>query len=265
MLKNKILSVYVVSFIALIIFAFYDLQISLAILNDKQLFSLLFEYVGEIPIYLMGTISSLLLIKTAKFENKFILYLHNLALSLFFGLAIFMGSFLVANYLGIEKNGLLLVALALVLLSLILYYYFRDGVDYDLRRTALMGISLFFVVFITFNLMKFAWGRERLRHMAGDYSTFTPWYLPQGWASGNDYMSFPSGHAACASAIVWFTLLPKIRNKQLFNYISIFWIVSVMYSRVVMGAHFASDVTVGMLITLSWYLTLKRIFNLKAD
>lgn len=49
-------------------------------------------------------------------------------------------------------------------------------------------------------------------------------------------------------------------EKRLLEVTAIVWIVLVMISRIVMGAHFATDVIVGMLISMMLFLFLKYKF-----
>lgn len=139
----------------------------------------------------------------------------------------------------------------------------------ELYRAGVFGLQLFLIVLLAFNLMKLGWGRERYRHMAaaGTFAGFSPWYLPQGLASGNEFMSFPSGHSANAAIMMWITLLPtflpKLQNKEIVLKIAAFISIGpVMLSRIIMGAHFLSDVTAGMTVSLVvFYLLYQKKYN----
>ena len=92
-----------------------------------------------------------------------------------------------------------------------------------------------------------------------DFSKFTPWYLLQG-NTGNT--SFPSGHTADAWAIIVVTLFISKEKIKLYRsalIAAIVWGTLVAISRVVIGAHFASDVTVGAAITIGIFFLLKLI------
>lgn len=108
---------------------------------------------------------------------------------------------------------------------------------------------------------------------AKDY--FTAWYLPQGskysemvsLATGEvfaDPKSFPSGHSADASAIFLITLLPYLFEKTkkwswLLGTIAGVWTLLVMFSRIVMGAHYISDVTFGAAIGFFSFALITRL------
>ena len=72
--------------------------------------------------------------------------------------------------------------------------------------------------------------------------------------------SFPSGHTF-ATAIFVLTLLalvwPRLKSrwvKILLGIIGAGWIFSIMYSRVYLHVHYASDVWAGLLLALCWWL-----------
>lgn len=83
--------------------------------------------------------------------------------------------------------------------------------DARLRDIALIGLLSVVIVLITFNLIKLGWGRERYRHMIsiGSFEGFSRWFIPQGIAKSDEFMSFPSGHSANAALVIWFSLLPE--------------------------------------------------------
>jgi membrane-associated phospholipid phosphatase len=103
--------------------------------------------------------------------------------------------------------------------------------------TLRLGISSWLVV----TLLKLVWGRVRYRDLAPLARDFTPWYAPQGWSG---HSSFPSGHAALGwlllpSLLIW---PPGSLGYRCACAVSISWGVFVAASRVVIGAHYLSDV-----------------------
>ncbi|MCG4787809.1 phosphatase PAP2 family protein, partial [Roseburia faecis] len=68
-----------------------------------------------------------------------------------------------------------------------------------------------------------------------------------------------------ATVVLWISLLPTfvkslVGKKRLLEVTAIVWIVLVMISRIVMGAHFSTDVIVGMLISMMLFFFLKYKF-----
>jgi membrane-associated phospholipid phosphatase len=118
-----------------------------------------------------------------------------------------------------------------------------------------VAVSLFgYVIFI--QIVKYFWGRVRFRELDSALSQFTPWYFPQG-LTGFD--SFPSGHAAMGWMLL--ALLILLANKKQWLRYSAFilifiWAVVLAASRVVIGAHYASDVLFGSFFIITVFLIL---------
>ena len=97
----------------------------------------------------------------------------------------------------------------------------------------------------------------------GSFEGFSKWFIPQGIAKSDEFMSFPSGHSANAALVIWFSLLPEyfasLKRKKIGVWILILlWMIIVPMSRIVVGAHFASDVTVGVAISVTVFMCLKK-------
>ncbi len=108
--------------------------------------------------------------------------------------------------------------------------------------------------------IKLLWGRVRFRDLDTLYSNFTPWFLPNG-INGNQ--SFPSGHAAMAWMILPLFLLVvnKSNNIKISLLILIVsWGLAVSLSRVVMGAHYVSDVLFGSFIIIVVFLIITKSY-----
>jgi membrane-associated phospholipid phosphatase len=141
--------------------------------------------------------------------------------------------------------------------------WFRLTPDTKMRKfekPALVAVLLvLFSGFITTWLFKILWGRWTYGDIiaSGNLSPYTPWFLPQG---PNGHNSFPSGHTNFALTVLPLLLLIPKNNK--WNYPA--WIAIILWgvinaaSRIVIGAHFASDVLFGGCQTILWYWILSR-------
>ena len=249
----------------LVIFAFTDLQISNAVYNPTSKFGLLFEAIGEFPAAVIATFCTVGLLLTRKKDKSLKYFLGTIGYIIILCLFSLMGAALPIKYF----NGTNLLIPAIAVLYIIISYVIAKKYSItnreELRKAAIIGVLTFVFVIITFNLIKYLWGRERYRHMIqiGSFDGFSRWFIPQGFSSGNEFMSFPSGHSANAAIMIWITLIPtfikKLKDKQ--NWLLIFavvWTIIVPISRVIVGAHFASDVTMGITITLTIFTLLKN-------
>jgi membrane-associated phospholipid phosphatase len=126
-----------------------------------------------------------------------------------------------------------------------------------LQKLTLQAVCMILVVFVSIVIVKGIWGRQRYFTMTDPMTQFTPWLFPQ-FRSGSMYASFPSGHTGNGSAILLLTLFPAAfpRMKKLQNLLYVFvglWIPLLAFSRMVEGAHFASDVTAGFVIAFAMF------------
>lgn len=135
-----------------------------------------------------------------------------------------------------------------------------------LTRLYAPAIVTFFAalaVLIVIQLMKMIWGRVRFREFGGDTSLFTPWYKINFFSGHN---SFPSGHTANLTVIlafpIWLRALGKSKRRIVASYIVISLCVAAMAaSRIFIGAHFLSDVTVGFFIAFAATEAARLIMN----
>ncbi|MCD7796951.1 MAG: phosphatase PAP2 family protein [Clostridiales bacterium] len=118
---------------------------------------------------------------------------------------------------------------------------------------------------LTIEGLKYLWGRVRFRDLlaAGSYDEFTPWYQING-INGNK--SFPSGHTAGAGMsylLMFMPYLSKNKNKScaVCFLMALIYTSAVAYTRLVMGAHYLSDVTAGGLISFTIVIIAVAIFD----
>ena len=108
---------------------------------------------------------------------------------------------------------------------------------------------------------KYIWGRPRFRVLSDDFNEYTSFihinFLEGRY--GDDYRSFPSGHTNAATSILVLSLIPaRITSKRWIKYlvfsVCILYPIIVAISRIGVGAHYASDVLFGFIISLSCFL-----------
>ncbi len=249
----------------MICFAFYDLDISIALYNKESLFGRIFEAIGEVPFTLIALLSFNVLFFTRQKEKK--------GLSIFLAVISVIGIlaysfllvFFVLNYLKVK--GALIYGFSFMLPIAVGSFFGMRALTKrygsSLKRIAIIAIITILLEQAITYLLKYAWGRPRMRDLLPPYDGFFPWYLPNWW-SGSD--SFPSGHSANAACVIVLSLLPvefcgkKKTGEIVTSIICYVWLITVMVSRVVAGAHFASDVTTGAFITLFAFYCLKTRF-----
>ena len=187
---------------------------------------------------------------------------------LFLGLSALMSGVLPFNYLELSLIPGFVLAVIYVVLVVLLVKRIPTQAYPQLRRAAWIGLLTFIVSMLAINLIKMGWGRMRFRAMEGTSDGFTPWYLPQGFNSNEEFKSFPSGHVGNAALILFITLLPSFipaweNHKAKLKFVAFSWVTLVALSRIVMGAHFLSDVTIGFVVTLLVFLLFSKLFKVK--
>ena len=160
---------------------------------------------------------------------------------------------------------------ALVLSPLTLLFY-RGRKEEDLKRFEIFLIfaSIVCVIssLVTINVVKFLWGRIRYREMIADgdvfFENFMPWYRPAGF-SLHGHHSFPSGHTCSATNLLALCALGEVfpqkeRNSGLVAFVVGMCIFVMAYSRLVLGAHFLSDVTAGFAVGFVTYAVARYVY-----
>lgn len=275
--KLIILLSSIAAFIALmIVAAFLDLKINIALRNPDSIFGQLGEYLGEFSAYAAAGVALMIIFQSITKDNKFYL-----ALKILFGILAFVGILVFVNYLmgKFFKEEIMYKPMYLIIFSLVSTALAMLGtykIDKKLmKRLVLLAIMLLAVLAISqiiTTIAKGLWSRLRFRHMNANYDGFTPWYKLNLNTTGREHLvmpdnyppyhpakdafnSFPSGHTAAAGLTVSLILLPDLfdkfkKHKVWFYVCPIVYSLLVAVSRMVARAHFLSDVLVGFAIAM---------------
>lgn len=144
-----------------------------------------------------------------------------------------------------------------------------DGDRKTMRTIAVILCLLPLAEVILVNIIKTPWGRPRFRAIAiTEGLHFRPWwvigselrskFVALGVKSG-EFSSFPSGHTANAACLLMTVLLPLVlrplqEKSGVLLAISILFTAIVAISRIIVGAHFLTDVTMGFAITHTLFI-----------
>ncbi|WP_099222694.1 phosphatase PAP2 family protein [Listeria costaricensis] len=260
--------------VALILFSFIDLPVSKAIANPDPAarpFCQFMYIFGEMASSLFLLIGSVIFFRAAQYKNHPILRIWNAFFTIItFLLAVFMAAMMINFRVESLSNTTLSTIFIVIILAAAwilcdrLWLLKKEKAEIlRLERVAYLLIVYSVLLNVIINVIKPIWGRVRFRDLLPDYSNFSPWYLIQGVAGA---ASFPSGHAANAISMIGLALYvdpsKPSRVKKVF-YFGVIWGLTVAISRVFFGAHYLSDITMGILISISLYVFLCWVFRLK--
>lgn len=240
-----------------------DLWISINFYNPNAAWAILLQKYGEIPGLIVVLIGVHIYIVTLKVSS-------NIKTILFTGFLLTTGSLITIyilaaislalndswEYFNSNRNYFFLAA---ILINILISLLFRKRYKFSKKSILFSRISFrtfFYGYLLIATPLKIFWGRIRFRDLAENYSNFSAWYVPNG-ITGNQ--SFPSGHASMSFImIVLFVLFmdQAFYKRIILKGLIISWGLAVCISRVVIGAHFTSDVLFGAMIIIVTYLFL---------
>ena len=266
-----ILGFFVVTFV---IGTFLDQQISAALFSRDNTFGLLVSVVGTLPGYLLlsfvgGGFLSLALKKQYKIGYTFVFYVLCAAcigLTIFFAGREFFGANGFYNP-SIKWVGYIIVVPFAAAVTYLGYYVINQS---DRKGAWIILVISAFFIFMALvpgvTLLKSVFHRPRYRSLTlYDEITFHKWYqacknykdlMASTGLTSEEFKSFPSGHAGASALTIMFALLiPYFAKGQEKIQLPLFyagfgWLLLVAFSRILVGAHFMSDVSMGAILTI---------------
>ena len=232
-----------------IIFAFADLRISSAVVNPRSSWARFLAGYGQEP----GLLLTVIALYVVSVNRKKSSGLQEAAVSIALLLCMaFSTNVIILKILGDAIHNLplfgtyayrmlALLAMTALIQALLCRKYERFSRPTEIFARVTVGTFVLNALLFV-QTTKTLWGRVRFRDLDILHSNFTPWYLPQGITG---HRSFPSGHTAMGWMLLPLLLLALDRGRKLrvaTGVLVIAWGVLVAASRVVVGAHYASDV-----------------------
>lgn len=239
----------------LVIAAFYDYAIAAFLYDPANLYGVFFERLILFPIGMLVPFCCFGFYRLYEKKRYYLCFILTCGYVLFD----------MAHYWVSLTEHMIYILPAFVLLWFITHLLFaKIPISFWIKNERFLWFLL--VVFLssmfTTWILKQGWGRIRYREMLTDATQFTPWYTPQGYTG---HRSFPSGHTTVMSVLLCFLYIYK--DKEPMRSISIWYelligisIILMMVSRMLLGAHFLSDVLMGFAITYTMVQIWRRRF-----
>ena len=266
--KKDAAAIAVILAFCLLVGSFFDYQISSALFNSSNLFGRFVEAAGELPFELTASVAGIMLVRSARPDSKASKWLAALGVLINVGLVGYeiIGSLRVGGKLVAAQ--LVLTFVLVIAANLIVYRLTRDTDPDDLTRWALMVPAVWVAQAIILNvIVKPLWSRPRMRVIEVTPGlNFQPWWVignPDKWsyiAAGvikDGFKSFASGHTAHAAIGLMLAGLPAAAfTEKPSRRRVVFWAASLVaalgaFGRIVIGAHFLTDVSCGFALVLA--------------
>lgn len=286
--KRHFIIVISILLVGMVLGSIFDLQINQALFSKNNAFGLAMASFGVYPCYAGlafiggGLIATTLNRKDLPLFSKIISY--GLA-----GLAYFVAVYLCGNELP-STNGFynsnnpfwywmlsyLVAAFTLAAVSVGAYFVCKKG-DAKKLWTALLVMAVIFVLGLLPPgfIIKLIIHRPRYRYLVrcGTVEFHNWWDSCQNYKDyfhlvvdgfiidKEEFKSFPSGHAGTAAIMMMFLpyasmFFNKLKGKEtLLFYIGFAWTILMAFSRILVGAHYLSDVCMGSLIIMVVYFS----------
>ena len=274
--KKDAAAIAVILAFCLLVGSFFDYQISSALFNSSSLFGRFIEAAGELPFELTASIAGVMLVRAVRPDSRGSKWLAVLGILVNVGLAGYeiIGSLRVGGKLIAVQ--LVLTFVLVIAANLVVYRLTRTTELDELTRWALMVLTVWIAQAIILNaIVKPLWSRPRMRVIEVTPGlNFQPWWVignPDKWAyiaAGvikDGFKSFASGHTAHAAIGLMLAGLPTVAFKEKPSRRRVvFWTAAVVaalvaFGRIVIGAHFLSDVSCGFALVLALECLAARI------
>lgn len=292
-MKKTYLPIYIAFAVVIcgfIIGSFFDYQINDALFHDRDTFGLVVSTIGTTPGYgVMAFLGGgcLFLGLKNKVPHKAVRIVMYFLGAVAYGLSIYFSGkeFFGPNgfdYLGIQEFWGFFIVFPVQTGIAFLGYKMTSTTENDklwlIYIVMLLAILISLVAGVT--LIKAIFHRPRFRTLSTTPGIdFYNWWEPcknykELMATYNiiseEFKSFPSGHAGTCSVGIMATLfLPYINKKYMKASLIAFclgaaWLLLVAFSRMYVGAHFLSDVSMGSLLgVLCFFIAMMVIDNVK--
>ena len=251
--------------------AFFDLDISKALainttdesisLYNHPISSIILTVVGYfLPFVFIGFSAAVITLNLLRKKEKMKTIEKLVCIAMFIGVIACMAylAYQTMETISTTKFGFwhyLMMALMIFVMTFLIWYVainLNPAVVKKSHIPAIITVVTYGAAFVFTEAAKLIWGRIRPRELVelGSLDGFINWYQVSGLTG---HKSFPSGHSVEAVlmllVIIWMTALGASRKAKKITTIGILcWTSLIMFSRVLAGAHFVSDVTAGFAV-----------------
>ena len=257
----------------------FDLKLSDAVFQPENVMAKIFESAGMFPPFVIVAATFATLFFSLDEKKNALLIKRLVCVGGATASYLLFGYFASDTYLGSFLYRLIAALGTAAVLTPLTFLALRKVGEDKKKRLLLVLIfgSIVSVIstLLTANVLKFIWSRPRYYEMAasGSFAAYTPWFKINGMnvSSFKDIFtshgmhSFPSSHVCAATNLFIFCAVVEVfpgdagRERRI-AFISALYVFIMAYSRIVVGAHFLSDVTGGFFIGFLTYAVARYFF-----
>ena len=281
MTKEKKITYFCVFLLVTVLFVLggiFDMKLSDALFQPDNVMAKVFESVGTFPPFVIVAATFAMLFFSLDEKKRALFFKRLICVGAVTASYLVFGFFASETYLESFVYRLLVAIGAAAVLTPLTFLALRK-VGEDKKKPLLLLLIFGSVVcvistLLAANVLKFIWSRPRYYEMAsaGSFAAFTPWYKINGFTSSlknlftsHGMHSFPSSHVCAATNLFIFCAIVDVlpgdagRERRI-AFISALYVFIMAYSRIVIGAHFLSDVTGGFFLGFLTYAVARYFF-----
>jgi len=259
----------------LVVFAItpWDYNISVALINEDSWWAEFFNRFGELPSNAALLLGTTILVGCCKKESNpmsRLFYGVGVLLMLAFSLYTVYEPMSYTYSHSLTEIPIVVLILAFLLglsifLGLLYWTFNKDHTVFENIKKEAITLLLVAVVSIALvNILKITWARPRMRSI-DSIDDFRYWFQLNPFTNNNELKSFPSGHTANGMVMIVFVIFTPYINwlkRKPFIVFAVIWGILGALARIVLGAHFFTDVIVSLYITLfSFSVIYSLVFN----
>lgn len=262
--KQKAILLFGIAIICICVGSIYDYQISCLLFHVDTTFGKIFAAYGQLPTTLGSAMIGFLLFYVTERKMKVTTCLAYLGAIFSYVMATMMAISEPIMYLDLPVIiGGILGVLEIIGVSYLTYLLTRHVDRHMLKKFLAFLAFVIYGQMLIINVLKMMAARPRMRMIA-----VTPEAHFQAWwefgttmkdqlmttlsIASEEFKSFPSGHAGCSAVAMVYCVIPcllKKSNGNIIFYLGLAFTLVVMVSRIIMGAHFLTDVAFGFTVT----------------
>ncbi len=258
-LISKLIFILIIIWVILaLIFGFTDLEISKAVVDINSPWGIFGDKYGGIPGY--GLIAIALSVLIGGFNQN--IKAQKIPAYIIIGIGITL--LIIGLFFNIKELIFDGGTISICLIIFLKMTFNKDWAKYRKISTVITVLAILNPLLFV-RITKVLCGRVRFYDLTyPSFFEYTPWFLPPGPTSSG--RSFPSGHTAMSFMLLPLLILVKdLKWKDirriLVTILVLGWAIFVGLSRIVIGAHYASDVLFSaMMATIITILLYKKIY-----